>query len=88
MTEQEIPQDMNFTAGCLDGLMLLCLILTCMRIARSFGVEGGKKKGYETNHDLKKLWNMSSFWLKRGGDCSIVGSVPALLVLFEEQQTV
>lgn len=44
MTEQEIPQDMNFTAGCLDGLMLLCLILTCMRIARSFGVEGEKKR--------------------------------------------
>lgn len=37
---------------------------------------------------LKKLWNMSSFWLKRGGDCSVVGSLPALLVLFEEQQTV
>lgn len=47
MTEQ----DMNFTPGCMNGLMPLRLILTCITRARSFGEEGKKKKkNHETNH--------------------------------------
>lgn len=64
MTEKRIPQDMNFTLGCLCALMLFCFIQAYVMRAHSLA---WKVRSQETNHVqfLSKCCEVCHYFCKR-----------------------